>query len=230
MAVRVDARETFGRSGRLDEEGGLQSRQELLGRGAQRVAKLDEPIEAGNDPILWAKGDRGLGLAELQVAQRINKEGGPPADLVAQQRNACSRVVERLHHDVFQLLAQELLDGALVFFLYLGVVGEYSDGAEAVALGFAIRGNELLHSVSGVGPITQELLERAAAGEGPGERVAGALEAHLGLLLLAAQLRKARLRVLHPALETAQALHGCLPIEVGGFGALARVERFFEQL
>src|SRR5262249_57674178 len=145
-------------------EGGLKRRRKLLGRGPRGVAKLDEPIEAGNDPILWAKGDRGLGLGEFQVAQRINKEGGPPADLVAQQRNACSRVVERLHHDVFQLLAQELLDGALVFFLYLGVVGEYSDGAEAVALGFSIRANDLLHSVSGVGPITQDLLERAAAG------------------------------------------------------------------
>src|SRR5262249_61645208 len=98
MAVRVGARETFGRSGRLDEEGGLQSRQELLGRGAQRVAKLDEPIEAGNDPPLWAERDRGLGLAELQNAQRINKKGGPPAALVAQQRKTPPRRVGPLHH------------------------------------------------------------------------------------------------------------------------------------
>ena len=62
--------------------------------------------------------------AQIQLAQRIDEERRAAAHLLAQQRHAGARMVERFDHHVFEFLAQELLDRGLVLFLDFRVVGE----------------------------------------------------------------------------------------------------------
>ena len=67
---------------------------------------------------------------QIQVAQRIHEERGAPANFVAQHGDAGARVIEGFNDHVFQFVAQELFDGALVLRFDFGVIGQHADGAE----------------------------------------------------------------------------------------------------
>src|SRR6185437_4976179 len=125
------------------------------------------------------------------LAERIHEEGGAPADFFAQQGDAGAGMIEGFDDDVFELFAQELLDGAFVLFLYLGVIGQKSGGAKAARFGFAAGMKELLHGIGGVGAIAKDLINRSMARAGGGKFFACGLELARSLFVAAAERGKA---------------------------------------
>ncbi len=128
----IFARQAFRDFGLLHQERRLQPRQKLLGGGPQRIAKLDQAVQARNGFLFDFKRRDRLVRLQIQLPKRIHEERGAPADLLAQQRDSGARNVERFHDDIFELIAQKLFDGALVLLLDFGVIGKHADGAEAV--------------------------------------------------------------------------------------------------
>lgn len=130
------------------------------------------------------------------MTQRIDEECGATAHLFAQQRDASAGVIESFNDDVFQFVAKELLDGAFVLLLDLGVIGEYANGAKTARLAAACSGEQLLHRFGGVGAVIQYLFQRAATRTSGRELFAKSLIAVRGFLLRAPQGSK---RLLHLA-------------------------------
>src|ERR1700735_5131041 len=95
-----------------------------LRRGPGGVAEFDQPVKPRYDAACQGKGTVGFGRLNIQIHLGIDEERRAPAHFISQKRSSCPSMIERLDHDVFQFVPQELLDGALVFFLYLSVIGE----------------------------------------------------------------------------------------------------------
>ena len=125
------AREALGHRGLFHQERRLQPRQKLLRRRAQRIAKFHQTIEARNGFPFDLEGHDRLVRLQIQLAQRIHEKRRAAADFVAQHGNARAGHVKGFDDDVLQLVAQKLFDGALVFLLDFGIVGQHADGAES---------------------------------------------------------------------------------------------------
>ena len=74
------------------------------------------------------------------------------------------------------------------------------------------------------------MLDGRAPRPAAGERIAGSACLRGGLLLLAAKIGNARLRVPHQFFQPARAIQHGLPVQVGGLRAFAMMEGFLEQL
>ena len=74
--------------------------------------------------------DDGLELVKAEITERIDEEGGAPTDFLAEKSDARAGVVVGFDDDVFELVAEELLDSGLVLFGNFGVVGENADSME----------------------------------------------------------------------------------------------------
>ena len=107
---RILAREPLRHRGRFHQERRLQPRQELLRRRPQRIAEFHQAIEPRNGFLFDLEGHDRLVRLQIQLAERVHEERRAPADFVAQQRDARAGHVKGLHDDVFQFVAQELLD------------------------------------------------------------------------------------------------------------------------
>ena len=73
---------------------------------------------------------RGLVEEERELRLRIlgmDEEGGAAIDIAAQQAQAFVGRVPRLHHDVVQFVAQEVVDHMLVAVFHLEEVGQHAD-------------------------------------------------------------------------------------------------------
>ena len=114
----------------------------------------------------------GFVLFEFQVAEGIDEESGAAADFVAQQRDTGAGVVVGFDDDVFELIAEILLDSGFVLFLDFGVIGEHADGAEFLAAVTFVGGKKFLHRFAGVGAVVQDLRERGVTRAYAGQRVA----------------------------------------------------------
>src|ERR1700730_12318725 len=129
---------------------------------------------------------------DIQIAKRIDKKSRAAAHFIAEKSDAGPRMVERFDDDILELVAKELLDRALVWFLDLGVVGEQSDGVKSalglIGLAFGIGMEKLLHRVGRVSPLGQDFLDRSVARAFARKAFAGALEFLRGFLLRTAKL------------------------------------------
>ena len=225
------AREPLRHRGLLHQERRLQPRQELLRRRPQRIAEFHQAVEPRNGFLFDFEGHDRLVRLQIQLAERIHEERRAPADFLAQQRDSRARHVERLHDDIFQFVAQELLDGALVLLLDFGVIGQHADGAETVRFFAAlIRSEQFLDRIRRVGAIVQDLFDRSAPRAASGQRIPRAFRSRRGFVLLAAKFGNSSLRVSHDFFQAARALEHGLPVQVRGLRAVAMVQRFFEQL
>ena len=123
-------------------------------------------------PSSDAEMDDRLVFIQLQIAQRIDKERGAAADFLAQHADARARMVVGFHHDIFQFLAQILLDGGFVLLLHFRVIRQHSDGAKILAAVPFVGGKKLLHRFAGVGVVVEDLRERGMARANACERIA----------------------------------------------------------
>ena len=112
-----------------------------------------------------------------------------------------------------QFIAQELLDGAFIFGLHFGVVRQHSGGAELCGTAFGTGREQLLHGLRRVGMIAQNLLEGFATSPIAGHHAAQRFGARRGLLLIAAGIRQARLRLGKGLLQLASVFVHRLPAD-----------------
>ncbi len=126
-------------------------------------------------------------------------------------------MIESLDDDVFEFVAEELLDCAFVLLLDFRVIGEDSDGAEAARIGFAIHGEKFLHRFGGVRAVIENLFERAAASAFGGEIIAHFFVALSDFLMRAAGCRQGLLSVANLFSELERV---CFGFAMAGFGCL----------
>ena len=175
--------------------------QKMLRGRPDRIAKFYESIKPGYDSRRQGKGAIGFVRLNVRIDLRIDKESRAPTHFVSQQSYSGSRVIERLDHNVFQFVPQELLDSAFVFFLYFGVIGEQSYRSEtAVRRRRIIRridAEQFLHRVGCVSSIAQNLLDRGTARSFRREAFAGHFKLLSGFALAIPKLHEPRLRILN---------------------------------
>src|SRR5260370_1263115 len=158
--LRIFASQFFRRRRAVRQISRTQPRQELFCSRAERVAELHELVEPRNDAVFRAEiYDRRV-FRETQVPKRIDKKSGPAAHFIAKHGNAGTRMVVGLDHDVFQLVAQVLLDGGFVPLFNFGVIGEHADGAKTLAAAALVGGKKFLYRVCSVRAVVQDLRER----------------------------------------------------------------------
>ena len=109
--------------------------------------------------------------------------------------DARPRLIEGFDDNVLELVAKKLLDGAFIFFLYFGVVGQQSNGAETARLRIVAGIEKLLDCVGGVGAVAEDFLDRRVSRALRGKRLPGLFELLRRLLLGPAKLDEACLRV-----------------------------------
>jgi len=69
-------------------------------------------------------------------------------------------VVVGFDDDVFQLVAEILLDSRFVLLFDLGVIGQYTDGAKILAAAAFVGGKKFLHRIRRIGAVVEDLRER----------------------------------------------------------------------
>src|SRR5208282_4648374 len=161
----------------------------------------------------------------VQAGSGVDEECGAAAHLVAQERDAGARLVERLDDDVLELIAQELFHGAFVFFLHFGKVGEQPNGPESARSRVA-RVEKFLDGVGCVRAVAENLLDRGVARPLRGKRLARLFELLGRLLLRATGLDEARLRIANGRIEFSRAELGSLENEISGIDALRERREF----
>ena len=183
-------------------------------------------------PFDLRRARRGSFGCTIQLAQRIHEERGAAADFVAQHGDARARHVEGFNDHVLQFVAQELFDGAFVFRLDFGIIGQHADGAEAVADCFAALARQKVSAPrrpcrSGRSESARPM--RAA----PGRRRARRAALRSARVASCCSRRRSAMRACAfrtSSSSAARALGHGLPVQVGGLRAFAMVQRFLEQL
>ena len=69
-------------------------------------------------------------------------------------------MVERLHHDKLEFIAQELLDRRFVLLFDFCIVRQHAHGAELLPAPALVRRKKLLYCFRGIGPVIQDLRQR----------------------------------------------------------------------
>src|SRR5437667_12475 len=127
--LRVFPRQSFRRCRAIRQIRGAQPWQELFRRRTERIAELHQFVEPRDDSVFRTEiHDRLVFGGETQVPERIHKECRSAAHFITEHGNAGARVVVGLDDDIFQFVAQVLLDGGFVLFLDFGVIGQHADG------------------------------------------------------------------------------------------------------
>ena len=192
ITVRIFVGHLLGDRGRFDDVGGAQLGKEVLGGGTQRIAEIDQAIQAAQHSGGDGKGTLGFRRREIQLVQRIDKESSAAAHIVAQQGDSGAGVIEGFDHHVFQFVAQELFDRGFVFFLNFRVVRQQADGFEpdgrGVGRAFVGDVEQLLHGIGGVGAIAENLFDGGVAGAFGGKVFTQLFKLRSGFIFATAQL------------------------------------------
>src|SRR6185437_8193846 len=109
--------------------------QDHLKRLTEAVQYADAVLER-NDTVGGVRGTLhafGEGESSLRVV-RMHQEGGAPRNVGVKHAHALIGRIPTLHHDVVQLIAQKLVDDALILSLDLEEVRERSHRRNAAAL------------------------------------------------------------------------------------------------
>src|SRR5215831_1121239 len=187
--------------------GSSQAREELLGCRPERIAELDKLIQTGNDAVFGTEMRDRFVFIQLQVAERIDEEGGASANFVPKHADPGARVVVGFNDDVFELFTQVLLDCGFVLFLDVGIICEHTDGTKFLAAVAFVGGEKLLNGLAGVGVIVQDLRQRGLASANPSKRIAEGISFLRGFLALLPKFHHARVQFSDPLLQQSCAAH-----------------------
>ena len=168
-ACGIRQREGAGGVGVGRDEALAELGQDDLERFAEAVEDADalleghdafDALDVGLGGTLHAFGEGKVGLCVVGV----DEEGGAAGDVGLQEMHACVGGVPALDDDVVELVAEELVDDALVLAVDFEEVGEGADGGHAVGVLLVGVGLEdVADGVGGVAVLADEGFERAAA-------------------------------------------------------------------
>ena len=205
--------------------------QELFCRRTKRIAEFHQLVEPRDDSVFRAEIHDGLVFrGRTQVTERVDEESCSATHLIAEHGNAGARMVVGFDDDVFELVAQVLLDGGFVLLLDFSVIGQHADGAKILPPAALVGGKKFLHCIRGVSTIVQDLRERRMPRAKPRQRIAerGGLFRQ-GITLLAQSG--------DPGLKLRGALFQRIELTGSGFmivsralGIIARTQRSFQQV
>ena len=97
---------------------------------------------------------------------RMDQERRAAVNIAAQQAQAFVGGVPRLHHDVVQLLAQEVVHHVLVAVLHFQEVGQHADRRQAIF--HRARSEQPAHRLGGIAVLGDDRLQRALLAHGAG--------------------------------------------------------------
>ncbi len=109
----------------------------------------------------------------------MNQEGGAAVNVAAQQAQAFVGRIPRLHDNVVQFVAQEVVDHVLIAAFDFKEIGEHADGSAAALQ--PTRSEELADRLGGIAVLGDDAFERTLLTHEGGVLAAQRVEVALGI-------------------------------------------------
>ena len=219
MKFRIGAGERLCDARVFDDVGRLELGEKLIHGRAERLAEFHQAIETRENAGAVVHRVGSFAGCDVEAAERIDEESGAAAHFIAEKSYARAGGFEGFDHDVFEFVAEKLLDGVFELLFDFGVIGEKTDGAEIFGRR-AVCGEEFLDGIGGIGAFFEDLREGSAARAGGGERLARGFRGLLQFLIRAAEIGEARLGFAGGLAEFLRASESGLRAFVGRVSAL----------
>jgi hypothetical protein len=94
----------------------------LIHGRAERLAEFHQAIETRENAGAVVHRVGSFARSDVEAAERIDEESGAAAHFITEKSDAGASGFERFDHDVFELIAEELLDGVFELLFDFGVI------------------------------------------------------------------------------------------------------------